>query len=447
MSEVQEATSLARWLDGEPGTTIPTMIDEDVVESIITLRPEFALPARIHIDDVLASLTEGPLVDPAIAAALQSWIESEPGTPPPAILPIGIVEATYALRPELAPAPRVSIDDILESVTSGPLASSPTGLHSETPTPVIHLDTERIKRRVWAGPTVGALAVAAIVLVFVNPIANKSTLSDPTINASLESAVASESPEKKQVLLDASFQSTTKSKEAKTIRPVAQPDSSISRGPKKQSLPTPALPSAQRSRPPVPAPTAASVSAPPLMAALELEPQAVQGDSVEDSMVMGATDEALSDSRPSSSAPQTAGRRTSRPSRASRQAVRSAPEADVMQMNTARNDATVMDFESVEMEEESYAETAEDVAPAARSRMSENDVIINAAIQQAERLLTQGKPTQALSVLDQALQLEANNPFLQAKVWRTKAKAFDALGDATEAKQARKTAAKLDPAR
>jgi len=115
-------------------------------------------------------------------------------------------------------------------------------------------------------------------------------------------------------------------------------------------------------------------------------------------------------------------------------------------MNTARSDATVMDFESVEMEDEGYADMAEDVAPATRRRMSENDVIINTAIQQAERLLTQAKPEQALSVLRQALQLEANNPFLKAKIWRTKAKAFDALGHATEAKQARQTAAKLDPA-
>ncbi|MGB0637917.1 MAG: hypothetical protein ACPGTU_01210 [Myxococcota bacterium] len=454
MSEVQEATSLAQWLDSEPGTSIPEMLDEDVVESIIALRPEFALPARTHINDILASLTEGPLVDPAIAAALQSWIESEPGTPPPAILPIGIVEATYALRPDLAPAPRVSIDDILQSVTSGPLASSPTEQDSETPTPVVQLDDVRSRRRVWAGPTVGALAVAAIALFFVKPIAHKSTSSDHTMNASLESAVASQAPKKKQVLLDASFESTEKSKESAPINHDTRTGSTHSIASKEPSVPPPAKPSTKRSRgrvssaPPAP-------MAPPAASEQELEPQDELSAPIEDSMLMeatggsiGATDGSLSNPSAHSYAPPIAAPKARRPKRESRRAVRSAPEADAMPMDTAKKDATVMDFEAVEMEVGVLEEQPQGMyAPATRSRMSENDVIINAAIHRAEQFLTQGKPAEALSLLESALQLEASNPFLKAKVWRTKAKAFDGLGHEKEAKQARQTAAKLDPAR
>ena len=163
---------------------------------------------------------------------------------------------------------------------------------------------------------------------------------------------------------------------------------------------------------------------------------------------IGATDGSLSNPSAHSYAPPIAAPKARRPKRESRRAVRSAPEADAMPMDTAKKDATVMDFESVEMEVGVLEEQPQGMyAPATRSRMSENDVIINAAIHRAEQFLTQGKPAEALSLLESALQLEASNPFLKAKVWRTKAKAFDGLGHEKEAKQARQTAAKLDPAR
>jgi hypothetical protein len=55
--------------------------------------------------------------------ALQRWLESPPGTKPPAELEPDVVQAIYALRPERAPAPRVTADDILASITEGPLAN------------------------------------------------------------------------------------------------------------------------------------------------------------------------------------------------------------------------------------------------------------------------------------------------------------------------------------
>ena len=57
------------------------------------------------------------------AKALNQWLSEPPGTQPPAELDADVVESVYALQPERAPAARVSPDDILASVTAGPLAS------------------------------------------------------------------------------------------------------------------------------------------------------------------------------------------------------------------------------------------------------------------------------------------------------------------------------------
>ena len=114
MSEIQEAQALADWLADGGGCT--PVLDADVLEAIYALKPALAPDHSVTIDNILDSLTDGPLVDPAVAESLAEWLGSPPGTPPPRNLPIGVVEATYALRPELAPAPRLSIDDVLSGL-------------------------------------------------------------------------------------------------------------------------------------------------------------------------------------------------------------------------------------------------------------------------------------------------------------------------------------------
>ncbi|MFT5583826.1 MAG: hypothetical protein ACI9VR_001410 [Cognaticolwellia sp.] len=128
------------------------------------------------------------------ASLLAEWLE-QPGTPPPVGLDPDVVQAAIALRPELAPAPSVSLDDILSGVTTGPFAadssasgpveSEPQGRSAELPldqapvdlepanspqidgvAPVIDLAARR-RRRIWGG--VGLLAAAALVLVSVGP--------------------------------------------------------------------------------------------------------------------------------------------------------------------------------------------------------------------------------------------------------------------------------------
>ena len=54
------------------------------------------------------------------AEQLAQWLEAHPGTPPPDGIDPEVIEAVYSLRPELAPAPNVDLDDILDSVERGP---------------------------------------------------------------------------------------------------------------------------------------------------------------------------------------------------------------------------------------------------------------------------------------------------------------------------------------
>ncbi len=177
MSNVHEAEALARWLQSAPGTEPPPGVDPDVVEGILALRPDLAPPHRITVDDVLSALTEGPLADPgavtAAAQQLHAWLEAHPGQEPPAELDPVVVEAAYALRPDLAPAARVTIDDVMAEITTGPLAS-----HKPITNEPISLDAERTKRAPWwAWSGLGVAAVAATAILFVIPIAHMADIS------------------------------------------------------------------------------------------------------------------------------------------------------------------------------------------------------------------------------------------------------------------------------
>jgi len=170
MSEIQEAQALADWLADGGGRT--PVLDDDVLEAIYALRPELAPAPAVTISDVLDSLTDGPLVDPVVAKSLAEWLSSPPGTPPPRNLPIGVVEATYALRPDLAPAPRVSIADVLDGLSEGPLAAQETPplrvIEPQTVTEPANAPSGRWANlgstRAW-----GAVALAAAILLTVIP--------------------------------------------------------------------------------------------------------------------------------------------------------------------------------------------------------------------------------------------------------------------------------------
>lgn len=107
MSHEEHAQSLSRWLDQLPGTLPPDALDDDVVEAVYVLRPDLAPAPRLSADDILASITAGPLAQgtsEAAPASSGSQPEAEvvpfPGAPRPT--PEPQVQATSQPRGRFA---------------------------------------------------------------------------------------------------------------------------------------------------------------------------------------------------------------------------------------------------------------------------------------------------------------------------------------------------------
>ena len=65
MSESSEAKLLADWLQSPPGTPAPEGLDADVVAGVYALRPDLAPPLRLTLDEVLGSVSSGPFAGAA----------------------------------------------------------------------------------------------------------------------------------------------------------------------------------------------------------------------------------------------------------------------------------------------------------------------------------------------------------------------------------------------
>lgn len=111
------------------------------------------------------------------ARLLAEWLATPPGTPPPEGLSASAVQAVYALRPDRAPAPRVTIDDVFARVETGPYAATARRGQARSAagaTPVERQAGPRPparSRRWWAGPAVGLALSAALAAVVVIPVA------------------------------------------------------------------------------------------------------------------------------------------------------------------------------------------------------------------------------------------------------------------------------------
>jgi hypothetical protein len=93
------------------------------------------------------------------AQALERWLESPPGTPPPEGLDPDVVEAILALRPDRIPTARVTAEEILGAIQTGPLMSP----HAQANRP--HASW----RARWAYGGVAAVLAAAVVGVLILP--------------------------------------------------------------------------------------------------------------------------------------------------------------------------------------------------------------------------------------------------------------------------------------
>lgn len=106
------------------------------------------------------------------AQALAIWLDENPGSPPPEGVDEDVLQAIYVFRPDLAPAPQVSIDDILGRVNSGPFAP---------PVPLQAARSGQNQRRFWRGA--GVIAAAAAVLIIAIPQQEDAAQIGPQLQA------------------------------------------------------------------------------------------------------------------------------------------------------------------------------------------------------------------------------------------------------------------------
>lgn len=471
MSEDLNAKILAQWLDGAPDGTVPESLDPEVAETIFALRPEYAPAPSVTIEAVLASLSDGPLIDPAIGEALRRWLEAGPGTAPPDLLPVGIVEAFYALRPEMAPAPSLGIEDILNSVTEGPFAAEPQTAELIELAPPDHLaapppsetyspKTARswARRRWWTGPSLTVAAVAATTIFFVGPMSDRASESHPSQARSYVPAAPSATADAPQ-LHTVTLEKAKKEKEVSAV--VATLDS---------SEPSPSA------RPPPTARTTASRR--PNREATELATQA-RGSSSEVKSQLQAQSrppvEALDDidgfgsadapamangsvlggaTTGASEAPM-AGRERKKSRKKSARWYQSATggrgggPTDRIESAEARRPSKAMTGDDLEMESEEMPD--EDLAQGAPSQAAPVPTRGRPQFHEAEAetrsLFAAGENEKALMQVEAALKLKSNSPFTKARLLRLKADILVRLGRETDAQQARTEAARMDPTR
>lgn len=116
MTREDQAGSLGRWLERGPGTIPPEDIDSDVIEAVYALRPDLAPAPRLTADDILASVTRGPLADPTSTGA-----SSDRGSFGAEVVPfpIGGAQQVRALQGRAPQVPEGASDDGARPVRSG----------------------------------------------------------------------------------------------------------------------------------------------------------------------------------------------------------------------------------------------------------------------------------------------------------------------------------------
>jgi len=465
MSESIEAAALANWLESPEQGQIPEGIPADVAEAIVALRPELAPPFSAEIEDILATLTDGPLVDPVVAKALRTWLAAGPGAEPPPTLPVGVVEAAYALRPELAPSLGLNIDDILDAVEHGPLSAQPEP-SLRTPNPAT--ETEPIqsvakiamlstRRRWWTGTAVTATAVAATALLVVAPVTEEATMS-PHIFTDNQSAQA-----ESITRVEPSVSLLQDHRESLTLQPnaikndVEPKPTPAARG----DRPSPTIADRQRARgvsvstaervPPPSRKPAAARSAPKAMREVPMDDGVAVTAStpIEDAssdQINPEIDDLLDATTPAlmhGMVDREEGPSAEAPPASSEQATRLDLEVTGIPAGFAQGEG---------VESRSAADGA--VMPSAESGNAtrsgpsrRGDSTATGAVERGRKLLEAGRLEEALSAVENGLGGSSIDPITAARLWRLKAQILTKLGRETEAQQARKKAATIDPLR
>ncbi len=162
MTEQEQAERLAEWLAAPPGTDPPEGVDPDALAAIWVLRPDLAPAPRVSFDEVLARVEGGPF-----AADAPDNVVAFPTS----------VEGRGARR-DAAAAARAALDAAREAAEAAERAER---------------ERRRPKRRAWwAAPALSIGLAAAAVLAFVVP--RQIRLATPDGSLKAEERAAAESP-------------------------------------------------------------------------------------------------------------------------------------------------------------------------------------------------------------------------------------------------------------
>ncbi|GEM_PF-2828440 len=100
------------------------------------------------------------------AQLLAQWLDAPAGTPAPEGIDQDVIEAMFVLRPELAPAPKMTAFDLLASLPAAPeqAAAAAAAPEREVSAEVVDLGARR-RRRLWYGAGVAAAAAMALIVI------------------------------------------------------------------------------------------------------------------------------------------------------------------------------------------------------------------------------------------------------------------------------------------
>ena len=165
-SETIEAEQLACWIDGDRDT----LPNAECSVAVWVLRPDLAPNPRVTLDDVLSRVTQGP------------FCEAQEGLEEPS--EDDFVEALFT-QVRNARQTKVSLDDILTRVESGPFAKleGDVEIDSVNQTAVEATSPSANNNRWWSSSAFAGGLAAALVLFILIPTQFKSTVSEDSMFA------------------------------------------------------------------------------------------------------------------------------------------------------------------------------------------------------------------------------------------------------------------------
>ena len=165
-SEIIQAEELGRWIDGDRDT----LPNAECAVAVWVLRPDLVPNPRVTLDDVLSRVTSGPFFEREVG---EDGVSED-----------DFVEALFT-QVRNSSQTKVSLDDILTRVESGPFAKleGDIEIDSVNQTAVEATSPSANNNRWWSSPAFSGGLAAALVLFILIPTQFKSTVSEDSMFA------------------------------------------------------------------------------------------------------------------------------------------------------------------------------------------------------------------------------------------------------------------------